>query len=160
MTVLIILIGVTFISYLVYIAIKYGILPSMSASYYALRDAGNKWMFIIFMYYLAISLLLVASLNPHLHAWTFFVAGSAAAFVGIAARYRDKMDERIHVGAAYSLIIFNLLGIGLVFSNFWPTYIFIVLGLVMAIFKEKIKNFGYWIEVLAFACIIWGLFQR
>ncbi len=160
MTYLVVLIGVIFISYLVHVYIRFGILPSISASYYALRRDGNKWLFIIFMYYLAVSLLLVASLNPHPMAWTFFVAGSAAAFVGIAARYREKLDERIHVGAAYSLIIFNLLGIGLVFSNFWPAYFFIVLGLVGAIFQNKIKNFGYWTEVLAFVCIIWGVFQR
>lgn len=154
------LLGIIFVAYLVYIYAMFKILPSISASYYELMGIGNKWLFIIFMYYMAVSLLLVASLNYHPMVWTFFIAGSSAAFVGIAARYREEMDERIHVGAAYSLIIFSLLGIGLVFANWWPTYIFLVVLLPMALFRKKINNIAYWIEVVAFVCIMWGLFQR
>ncbi len=155
--ILVILIGVIFIGYQVYIYIKYGILSSVSASYYKLREDGNKWLFIVFMVFLAVGLWLIASLNPHPMAWTFYLAGSGAAFVGIAAKYRDKMDEWVHIGGTYTLIFFSLLGLGLVFGLWWPTYSLIGSSAILVLLKNKINNYGYWSEELAFACFYSGL---
>ena len=151
----VIILGITFVTYLVYIYYRFGILDSISESYYKLKEAGNKWLFIVFMYVLASCLLLIASFNLHPMAWTFFLAGSGAAFVGIAAQYRDNMTETWHIAATLALIFFSLLGLGLLFGSWWPSYFLIVGALVMLIMKPLIKKHGYWVEVLAFV-IIWG----
>ena len=151
----VITLGTIFIAYLIYIYSRFGILSSISESYYKLKEAGNKWLFIIFMYSIGICLLLVASFNLQPMVWTFFLAGSGAAFVGIAAQYRDNMTEQVHIGATLTLIFFSLLGLGLVFGSWWPTYFLIVGSLVMLVLKPLIKQHGYWVEVLAFVCI-WG----
>jgi hypothetical protein len=141
-----------FMSYIIGILLLYGVLPSVSDSYYHLPKKWN-FLFTLFCWGFAIPTLIIGvDLTDN---FLMFLAGGGICFVGAAAAFREKLTEQVHVGGALVGIISSQLSIAFDFKMFYINIIFLVLaGLIKLL---KIKNNTYWIELLAFASICYVL---
>ena len=133
---------------------KFGILPSISASYYALGK--DKMMFWLFCVLLGGGMLAIAGLN-HANQYTgfFFASGAGLCFTGTAGAFKENMTEIVHyIGAAVGIGA-AFVALGLVGGLWLPGLVFLLTSGVFLILK--LKNIIYWIEVLAFVLVIFGL---
>ena len=148
-----------FVIYIGWIWIKFGIQPSISDSFYALQDRYGKgslipWIFWLFLINIAWPLFPLLNFNG----FAFFSI-TGLVLVGAAAQFRlGKGTEIPHIIGALSGIILAFLSIGIVFKGWafaWlPGYLLLV-GLFNLI---KIRNYTWWVEIVAFIMIILALF--
>jgi hypothetical protein len=146
----------TFIVYVIFIMIMFkGPLPSISDSWYRLKDKGGVWysLFTWFCYILGISMFFQTDFTSPF----FFVSGAGLTFVGVATMFKsdDYWTPKIHFGGAILGIIGALMGLGIERVMWVPTIIWATGSLTMI--PLKVKNLTWWIEVLAFVCIGVGL---
>lgn len=141
-----------FFGYLTFIVIRFGMLDSISKSYYKLNE-GNRnqgWMFTVFICALGVPLFT-------LEVGWFFYAGAGLFFTGIAAEYKEKLTSTVHYCGTAGCIALAATGLA-VEDNFLP-----VAGLLTATFLFwlcKISNRTTWVEINAFVFIILGLANR
>lgn len=142
-----------FTTYITFLIVKEGILPSISESFY--RLSGNyKWCFTLFCWGISIPTIIIGN------TLLLFIAGSAIAFVGAAASFKDKLTNTVHSVGAVIGILFSQ------FSIFWDFNLLIVnlitVGLITSIyvFREVIKNQIWWIEIVAFCSLIYTLYLQ
>lgn len=142
-----------FVSYVFYIWTKYGVLPSISESYYRLPKK-LKPLFTFFCWGFAFPSMILGSSS------LMFLAGAGICFVGAAAAFQEKMTHDVHMlGAGVGITASQL---AIIFQyDMWPiSATFVGLSLLMLIFKGKINNKHiWWIEILAFTsiCIVLGI---
>lgn len=141
-----------FLSYTLYIYFKFGVLKSISDSFYHIP---HKAWFTFFQWGLSLPLIIVAS-TP-----LMFFAGSFMFFVGAAPGFMDdEMEERVHVVGATGGISLATISMWLDF-HMWPLS-FLMVGFTIwcttklndKFPKLHVKNHTWWIEVLAYALII------
>ena len=147
-----------FISYLIFIFIWIGIkkLPSLSHSYYELREMG--WMFqvtLVAMVFLLMPQLL--DLTPVDFQFVAFLTAAPLMFVGVAANFMEGgMAKKVHYTAAYlsaglSLLLVILLAI---YVN-WVVILTVPIALV--VFYLLFKKYGqltFFMEMAAFSWLI------
>jgi len=140
-----------FATYTTFITLEYGVLPSLSESFYRLK--GNyKWFFTLFCWGIAIPAIVIGN-SP-----LMFIAGSGIAFVGAATSFKEKLTSVVHTAGAVIGIMASQ------FSIFWEYDMFIVnlitIGLITVIyvFRDIIRNHIWWIEITAFLSIIYTLY--
>lgn len=149
---------ITFISYLTYVKIKYGILESISASYYKLK---YKSLFTLFIWSVSIPCIIIGE-TP-----LMFFAGALLSFVGAAPAFRRDMEHDVHMAGAIGGIVLGFTSLLLDFQEYWLIAI-MVLFTLYALPKRLpkkydkewlngIPNHTWWIEVMAFVLIIFGL---
>lgn len=142
-----------FVSYVSYIWAKYGVLKSISQSYYELPEKLRPLM-TFFCWGFSIPAIILGSSG------LMFLAGSGIAFVGAAAAFQEKMTKEVHmigagvgVGASQLAIILQY--------GMWPISVaFFGLSILLLLFRNKINNKHiWWIEILAFLsiCIVLGI---
>lgn len=154
----VIILGVVFVLYVLWIALRFGIRKSISDSYYVLAEIRQGYIFTLFMLFLFSCLIYITALTNHQYSWSFFLAGAGAAFVGMATTFYESATRIAHFFGASLLIIFSLLGIGLVYSNWIPSYFTILTILVFYLLRHKQFKVIYWFEILVFVFIILGLY--
>ena len=147
---------IVFFSYVGYIWAKYGVLQSISQSYYRLPKKMQP-LFTLFCWTFAIPAIIVSSTS------LMFLAGAAICFVGAAAAYHDSMTSEVHaIGARVGVIASQLA----VFLNYgmWPLNIaFIVISAALYFYYKKKPNYEqkevWWIEIVAFLiiCLVLGI---
>jgi len=140
-----------FISYVTFLLIKFkGPLKSISESWYKLRYP-LRILFNLFC--LSLGLLMTF----HEQSVFFFLSGVGLIFVGVASWSQSsvKLTRIIHFGGATVGIVFGLLGVGFGLGNWVPLSIWMLSSIFILLFK--IKNHFWWIEVIAFITIIWGM---
>lgn len=150
---LLILVVLSFVGYISFIVNRYGVLPSISESYYKMKDDNlfGGGLFTLFIWSLSLPLIIIGSTS------LMFFAGAFLAFVGAATAFKDlKMTRRVHNIGAIGGIGFGFLSMIIDFQLFELTYFMVVLSLTL--FLLKTKNLIWWIEILAFILIIIGLF--
>lgn len=139
-----------FISYVSFIWLKYGIQPSISASYYALPEKYNM-LFTLFCWGFAMPAIIAGvDVSPFM-----FFAGVGICFVGVAAQINDKWVNKIHSTAAILGVLFSQLAI--VFGYHMPIISGISILLMALIKLLRIKNHTWWIELVAFSAIVYVL---
>lgn len=140
----------TFLSYVGFIWIKYGIQKSISASYYALPE-NLRFLFTLFCWGFAIpAIILGVEVTP-----LMFFAGGGICFVGAAPQIFEKDVYRFHMIVAISGIVFSQLAIFFGFHMLWLNLVSIGLaGIIPFIFK---KTYFWWIEIVAFLAICYAL---
>lgn len=143
---------VVFVSYITGILLRYGVLPSVSDSYYHLPKKWNL-LFTLFCWGFALPAIIIGvDLTDN---FLMFFAGGGIAFVGAAAAFKEKLTGKVHVAGALVGIISSQLSIAFDFKMFYVNILFLVLAGLIKILK--IKNETYWIELLAFASICYVL---
>lgn len=150
---LLIFVVLSFIGYLSFIVNRYGVLPSISDSYYEMKNDNlfGGGLFTLFIWSLSFPLIIVGNTS------LMFFAGAFLAFVGAATAFKDlKMTRRVHTIGAVGGIGFGFLSMVLDFQLNEITYFMLLASLIL--YLLKIKNLIWWVEVLAFVLIILGLF--
>jgi hypothetical protein len=150
---LLIFVVLSFVGYISFIVNRYGVLPSISESYYKMKDDklfGGS-LFTLFIWSLSLPLIIIGD-TP-----LMFFAGAFLSFVGAASAFKDlKMTKRVHTIGAVGGIGFGFLSMVLDFQLNEITF-FMLLGSLI-LYLLKIKNLIWWVEILAFVLIILGLF--
>jgi len=150
MTALYIIMLAVFFGYVSWIWAKYGVLQSISHSYYALPE-NLRFLFTLWSWGYAFPAMIAAS-TP-----LMFFAGAGICFVGAAAAYRQKMTETVHIVGAVSAILFSQLSIILDFHMWYITVGFAAIALPLALTRFSKKgicpNRTWWVEILAFITI-------
>lgn len=143
-----------FAGYVSWIWAKYGVLPSISHSYYSLPN-NLKFLFTLWCWGYALPAMIVAS-TP-----LMFFAGAGICFVGAAAAYREKMTETVHIIGAVAGILFSQLSTIIDFDMWYVTAIYAAIALPLALTRFSKKNIcpnrTWWIEILAFIAMAFVL---
>ena len=137
-----------FLTFIILVWSQHGVLPSISESWYTLKE---KWMFTLFCYSLGFLHLFHEPGNI-----LYMLAGFSLIFVGAATRFKDgAYTTAIHIGGAISAIILSF--IALAIKGIWLGPIFT--GLTWGWFKFfNIKNRTWWVEIVAFVFIMLSIF--
>jgi hypothetical protein len=128
------------------------VLHSVSDSWYILKqkEQHEEILFTIFTYFLGIGLIL-----QYYHSFLFFLGGMGLFWVGTQTQFRgESIKGTIHYVGAVLAIVLSL--IGLVLNGVWVPLLICGVGTGI-MYLGKIKNFIWWVEMLAFLTIIWGL---
>lgn len=141
-----------FVAYIAYIWTKYGVLDSISESYYVLPNP-IKHLFTFFLWTIAVPMMFIVNSVDHADWWLF---GSCAClvFCGAAAEYKNNLTNVVHFIGAGGGIIFALAG--LVHQGIAAPLILMVATIVV-LYKYKVSNKTWWIEIAAFVYIEAGL---
>jgi hypothetical protein len=144
---------VIFTSYITYIAINYGVLPSVSDSYYSLPK-HRRWLFTITFWSFSFPLIIAGETG------LMFLAGASICFTGAApafdpdreANKSSTMQRKVHIMSAIVGITASVFAI---FFNFGASVIGIItLGSIIALKLLKVNNVTWWIEVVAYYAIL------
>ena len=147
--------SITFPIYTLYILWRnnWKVLHSVSDSYYILKqkEQHEEIFFTLFTFFLGIGLIL-----QYYHSFLFFLGGMGLFWVGTQTQFRDEVSikGKIHYVGAVLAIVLSL--IGLLLNGVWIPLLICGVGSGI-MYLGKIKNFIWWVEMLAFLTIIWGL---
>lgn len=151
--------GLIFVSYITFLWVKFkGPLPSISESWYRLKELGGLWYWLFTLFCLALGITMIfQSYEPNITTSWFFISGSALCFVGAATAFKDYsfITPYVHSISAGICIICALAGIGVEYHSWIPAIIFTVLTALIKLLK--INNGTWWIEISAFVSILSGL---
>lgn len=147
--------GLIFVLYVTFILLKFGILDSISMSWYKLREMGGFYylLFTAFCWSLAITLGLQSNLEYSL----FIYSGAGLAFVGAATMFdlKGTFVPYVHsIGAAVGIGL-GLIALGVERQTWIPVIAFAAVSAGIKLLK--VKHSVWWIEIAAFIAIITGL---
>lgn len=152
-TALFILMISTFLSYLIMIYIRYGILDTISSSYYKLPQ-NQKFLFTMFCWSFSIPAMILGD------SALMFLAGACICFTGAAAAYRQEMTSTVHIIGAVGGVIFSQLSIWIDYPLSEKMWLFGVISIIGFIAMYLIKEKTWWIETYAFLNICLVLFIK
>ena len=139
---------VVFVSYLTYVVSKFGVLPSISDSYYLMK---SKIPFTLFIWSIAIPTILVGDTA------LMFFAGSFLAFVGAAPAFREEQEGIVHVVGAIGGITLGVVSMWVDFHLWYLSILLISFAVLAQIFKKKFKNHTWWVEIASFTILFIGM---
>lgn len=140
-----------FVAYVATIVSLYGILPSISDSYYALPKKWN-FMFTLALWGFAIPAMIIGTPISGL----MFFACAGICFVGAAAAFHQKLTKTVHIVGAATGMILSQIAIALpsVFDMWYVTAISVGLAALIYLFRKYINNTHiFWIEIICFTAI-------
>lgn len=148
--------GAVFLSYVLYLTYRFGVLPSISESHYRLSEIRKGYLFTLFCWVLSITMIFQTNETSPL----FFLSATGLAFVGAASMFKwdGAQTAFVHYIGASLGIAGALIGLMYEYSNPHPVAIFILSTLILKLFS--IRNAIWWVEIIAFLCIISGLLYR
>ena len=138
---------VTSLIYLSYIYFKFGVLSSISDSYYKIKEKG---LFTIFIWSIAFPVAILGN------SFIMMLAAIFLAFVGAAPAFKEDMTEQVHVIGAIGGIILGY--IGLIFQ-YHQLIIPAIFGILAFAIRKK-KNKTWWTEIAALMGIMIELYIR
>ena len=141
-----------FVIYNLIILIKYGLLNSISVSYYSLPIKFN-WLFLTFCWGYAIPAIMLATDG------LMFFSGGLICFVGIASAFRDNdFTFKIHQYSSLIGVILSQLSILFIYHLYYLNIIMVVSSIVLYLLSKKIAQWMYILEVIAFITVSVALF--
>lgn len=143
-----ILVAIMIINFYLYIGIivwKYGVLQSISESYY---KTGKKIWFTLFCWLLALPAMIVGS------SVLMFIAGSAIAFTGAASAFKERYIHPIHFVGAVIGIVFGLASLIVDFHDYVIGTSAACIITIIMLLGNKISNPIWWIEIVAITSIM------
>ncbi len=150
-TILLTISTVIFLSSAIIIAIKYGVQKSISESYYRLPNK-QKALFTLALWGFSIPMIIVGGSIGSIF---LFLAGGLIALVGAAPAFKGLlMEYRAHMFGAYGGILLGL--IALLTFGMWE--LVVIAAVVSIVTKLTVKNYIWWIEIIAFITIVLGTF--
>ena len=138
-----------FILYTTLIVYRYGILPSISESWYVL-PLRQKFLFTLFTWGIGIPMLFYDS-------GALFLSGSALTFVGVATQFKTSISftREVHYAGALIGVLVPLIYFGISSDNWMPLLVQVIS--TMIIISTRIQNKIWWTEIVAFFCVLSGL---
>ena len=142
-----------YVGYVSIITIIYGVLRSISKSFYILKKKEKGYWFRILMFTSGLLLILIAAYYGSEHSWALYTSGIGAILTGAAALYYDKITGIVHYIASGVMIVFALVFIGLMVS--WIPMTLVGIGLLVVLGnREEMPNPVFWFEVYAFNIVL------
>lgn len=150
-----------FVGYVAFVWMRYGVLYSISESWYRLKSK-NKWMFVAFCMLLSFPMFF-HSMDFHMdvanngdYTGLFFVS-MLMGLTGVAAAFkRGGNVNAFH----FTGVIFGaggaILGLGLQYGIWFPLLLSVI-WFAVVMFTEKIENIVWWIEIGVFTSIMAGI---
>lgn len=144
----------TFVLYVGSIWIRFGVLPSISESYYRLPKK-QEILFTVFCWLFA-GPAIVIGLELTGGPWMFF-AGAGIMFVGAAAAFKEDLPHKVHSIGAIIGIVWSQLSIAFDFQMYYINIVSVVLAAIIYFIIKK--NRIWWIELVAFSsiCFVLGM---
>jgi len=153
-----------FVVYWLFVVIKFGVLPSISDSYY---KENNKALFTLFIWSIAFPVIILGVEKTPL----MFFAGAFLAFVGAAPAFKEELERSVHIIGAAGGIILGFLAMIIGYHQYYLPIVmgvFVILALPKRLpkFLDKswmkwwtngINNYTWWIETMAFVLIFINL---
>jgi len=136
-----------FISYVTAIWIEFGVLPSISDSYYKLK---HKSLFFLAMVGTGFPITMQSETGM------MFFAGAFICLVGVAGAFRQELTGKVHAIGAIGGIALGMCSLWIDYGYWHVPVFFAVVTFCLAFFR--IKNHIWWIEILAFVCVLGVLF--
>lgn len=134
-----------FTAYVGLVTLKFGVLPSVSDSYYHIK---NKALFTLALFAFSFSAILSGG------TLLMMLAGSGICFVAAAPDFRIHKEGDVHFISAISGIVFGMLSMWFDFGYWW---IVVIMASGSIAIRLRLKNYTFYIEVLAFYLIMLGL---
>lgn len=144
-----------FCLYIVFIVCKFGILKSISDSWYELKTEKLEFLFTLFCWIIGFLMAAQSSTLPF-----FFFSGAGLCFVGVATSFKlqKSIEKTIHNVGAIICIISALCGL-LIENYIWfPMMIFVISYIIIELLN--MKNKIWWIEIISFISILSGLLVK
>lgn len=138
-----------FVGYVATIWALYGVLTSISESYYRLPKKWNP-MFTLALWGFAFPAMIIGTPITGL----MFFACAGIMFVGAAAQFHQKITKTVHlVGASLGMGL-SQVAIATAFGM-WPITAasVVIAGLIMLFRKQLNYNHVWWLEILCFTAI-------
>lgn len=152
-----ILLSFSALIFTIYVALiwhKYGVLDSISASFYRL-PVKRQWIFTFALWGFSIPIIIYGALNAFP---LLFIAGISISWTGIASAYNSSnFDLKVHVETAMIGTIMALLHVCFVEHLYYLTAFAIIAGLLI---RWKSKKYVWWIEIIAYYTILIGLLWK
>ena len=138
-----------FVGYVSFVVAKYGILPSISDSYYHLPEKWN-FMFTLALWGFAFPAMILGTPITGL----MFGACAGIIFVGAAAAFHKKVTKTVHIIGATVGMSLSQVAITTTFGM-WPITAVSVglVGLIMLFRKQLKYKHVWWIEIVCFTAI-------
>ena len=147
---------IVFYGYVGTITALYGILPSVSESFYRLPKKWN-WIFTIVLWAFALPCIIIGVPTTGL----MFLSGAGIMFVGAAAAFKQELTKTVHIIGATVGMVASQIAIAFIYKYWEIALVSCVLAGLLFFFRKKINNkHVFWIEMIAFTAIAltYGLF--
>lgn len=145
---LLVFVFLVFTGYVIKVVLDAGVLKSISESFYHL-EPKKRWIFTLSMWGFAIPVLIVGD-TP-----LMFFAGAGICFVGAAAAFKgDDMTMKVHVVGAVSGVALSMASLWLDFHMWYFPVSFCICAILLFL---TVKNYTWWIEILAFYLVLIAL---
>ena len=144
MTLLVLFSLAVFATYLIIMAMNYGIQPSISDNYYVSKQ---PWVFTLVFWLVAVTMA-PAMIDTAPVEWQFtgFLAGTGIAFVGAAAAYKQSMTNTVHIAGAITSALFAIVWAYTICPPIPTIAILTAAYILLAVRVHKV----YWAEITAF----------
>jgi len=152
---------IVFCVYFFYIKKQFGILDSISNSFYELekRKRNSGWWFMAFAWGLGFPMIVFL----YISVW-FIIPILCVLLLGAAPQFKRKLTNTVHVFGALGSLVSALILIGILFGNWWclvGVALQMTFTLAIGLLKVyKVKNFTTWTETAAFMGTCVGLWIR
>lgn len=145
-----------FVGYVGIVTMKYGVLHSISRSFYTLRQYNKGGWFRAMMFTSGLLLILIAAFAGSPFSWLLYLSGIGAVLTGAHAMYAKEITGKIHYISSGVMLIGTIFFISFVFSP--AIWVITLLGLGVVIkFRNTMPNPIYWYEVYAFSTSLGSL---
>lgn len=133
-----------FTLYIIGVMVVYGVLPSISDSYYHIPQ-GYKLIFSFALIGFAFPIVMFDKkfLN--------FIAGGLICFVAVSPDFHLVYEGDIHYACAVGGVIFGMLSLWINYKGWKYVVVFILLAMLVIL---TLPNATWWVEVLAFYTIL------
>lgn len=145
--------SLVFITYVLFIIYRFGVLPSISESWYKLKPLNLGILFTFFCWGIGLPMVFRnTGISPF-----FFISGAAICFTGVATAFKLQygIEKIVHAAGAIICVIAGLIALWVDYNLWLPSAVF--LGGFLIIKSAKIKNEIWWIEIYSFVVILAGL---
>lgn len=145
--------SIVFITYVLFIVYRFGILPSISESWYKLKPLNLGILFTLFCWGIGLPMVFRnTGISPF-----FFISGAAICFTGVATAFKLQygIERIVHAAGAIICVIAGLIALWVDFGMWCPSAVFFIGALIIK--AAKIKNEIWWIEIYSFIVILAGL---
>ena len=143
-----------FVSYIAIVVKRFGVLPSISESWYKFEEEENP-LFTVFCWGIGLPMFFQSNGTSEL----FMLSGVGLFLVGTAVRYESMYNCKIHYAGAAAGICGALFGLWYENGLWQPLAAFAILFTTIFLVKKIVEKI-WWIEISAFITIVIGLMSR
>jgi len=133
-----------FFGYIALVWFKFGVLPSISDSYYYFKHRPGLFFFAMFGTGFPVIVLAETSL--------LFFSGCFIVLVGTAGAFHRELTGKVHVIGAVGSIVLGMVSLWVDYGYWYISVGFTLLMFLITFFR--VNNHTWWIEILAYVCIV------